>query len=138
MSFREKSAWITLISLLLVSAVYSMHAPWSLRPEPGGFAFHWLVVCVVALVLIEIVGHVAIAVRAPREALAPADERERLIDLKATRIAAYVYVVGSFAAVAMLHLGANAIGIAYGVLCAFVVAEIVNYVARVIYYRRGP
>jgi hypothetical protein len=36
-----------------------------------------------------------------------------------------------------LHLGANEIGIAFVVLQAFVIAEIVNYALRIRYYRRG-
>lgn len=67
----------------------------------------------------------------------PRDEREQLINLKAVRAAAYVYVGGSFLAVSTLHLGANRITIGYGVLLAFVIAEVVNYATRIVYHRRG-
>jgi hypothetical protein len=88
-------------------------------------------------VVIEVAGHVFVAIREPKEAQAPPDERERMIDLRAIRLAAYVYVVGSFLAVFTLHHGANALAIANGVLLAFVVAEVVHYGARIIYHRRG-
>lgn len=135
MSFREKSAWISLVSILLVSGFYFLHVPWTLTPSPSADLARGLVYCVIAFVVIEIVAHAAVALRAPRDAQAPKDERERLIELKATRIAAYVYVVGSFAAVSTLHLGANQFAIGYGVLLAFVVAEVVNYTAQIVYYR---
>ena len=85
----------------------------------------------------EVVGHLVVAIRAPRDARTPKDERERLIDLRAMRTAAIVYVVGSFLAVLTLHAGASGITIANGVLLAFVIAEIVNYSARIVYHRRG-
>ena len=37
----------------------------------------------------------------------------------------------------VVHLGANAIGVAYCVFLSFVIAEVINYAARVWYYRRG-
>jgi hypothetical protein len=139
MSFREKSAWIILITIVFVSLLYILHLPqpWTLSPTPNLFLFHVLLLSVGTFVLLTVIGHVVIAVRAPREALAPKDERERLIDLKATRLAAYVYAFLSLGSIALIHHGANQIGLAYCMLASFVIAEIVNYAARIVYYRRG-
>jgi hypothetical protein len=79
----------------------------------------------------------AAGLRYPQDARTPIDERERLINLKATRLAARVYVIGSFLAVLTLHHGASAVMIGYFVVLAFVIAEIVKFSARIIYYRRG-
>jgi hypothetical protein len=139
MSFREKSAWITLITLVVLTLFYLTHLPpaWMLDP-PGGFLFHVLAIGVAAFVVIEIIAHVIVAIRAPRDAQAPRDERERLIALKATSIAAYVYAILSLGSVfIVIHLGANEIGVFYCVFLSFIVAEIVNYAARIVYYRRG-
>ena len=76
-------------------------------------------------------------VRYPEDARTPLDERERLINLKATRLASGCYVVGSFLAVLTIHHGASAVMVAYFVVLAFVFAEIVKYSARIVYYRRG-
>jgi hypothetical protein len=140
MSFREKSAWITLITLVLLTLFFVTHLPpaWMLNPRPSGFLFHVLTIGVIAFVVIEIVAHVIVALRAPREARAPRDERERLIALKARSIAANVYAVLSLgSAFVVIHLGANAGGVLYCVFLSFIVAQIVNYAARVVYYRRG-
>jgi hypothetical protein len=137
MSFREKSAWITLVSIIVVAGFYFLHVPWTLRPEPNPRLATALLYCIVAFVVIEVVGHGIAALRAPKDARTPRDERERLIDLRATRIAAYVYVLGTFLAVLTLHHGANAIAVGNGVLMAFVFAEIVNYSTRIVYHRRG-
>jgi hypothetical protein len=139
MSFREKSAWITLITLIVLTLFFLTHLPpaWLLQP-PGGFMFHVLTIGVASFVAIEIVAHVIVAIRAPRDAQAPRDERERLIALKATSIAAYVYAMLSLGSVfTLVHLGASAIGVCFGVFLSFIVAEIVNYAARIVYYRRG-
>ena len=137
MSFREKSAWVTLVSILLVSALYVFHVPAILEPHPSMWVLHVIGLCLAAFIVIEVVAHVVLYLRFPKEARTPKDERERLCDLRATRLAAYVYVVGSFVAVfGGLH-GASGFGVGVGVLLSFVVAEIVNYTARIIYYRRG-
>ena len=90
-------------------------------------------------ILIELAAYVVLRLRYPNDARTPKDEREQLIDLKALRLAAYVYFAGSFIAIFVtIHLaygGAGAVGVS--VLMAFVVAEIVNYTARIIYYRLG-
>ncbi len=138
MSFREKSAWISLVSILCVSAFYFLQVPSRMTPESHPALIRGLVYCVVALVLIELVAHIAVAMHAPKDAKAPKDERERVIELKAIRIAHYVFVVGVLLAVSsMIHIGANVFAMAYHVLLAFVVAELVNYGARIVYHRRG-
>ena len=139
MSFREKSAWITLATILFVALLVTLEAPppWTLAPESSGFMVQLLLVSIALFVVIEIVAHVVVAIRSPRDAKAPLDERERLISLKSTSVAAYVYAFLSLGSIATIHLGANGIGIAYAVLISFVIAEAVKYAVRIGYYRRG-
>ena len=136
MSFHEKSAWISLLSIALVGFIFFLHVPRTLTPAPSFDIFHALLICLVALVVIEILAHAVVAIRAPLDAQAPMDERELLIELRAIRRAAYVYAALSMGAVSLLHLGANGGAIGYGVLLALVVAELVNYGSRVLDYRR--
>ena len=137
MSFREKSAWITLSAILLVSVLFFLHGPELLDPNPTPWTLHAAAACIGAFIAIEVVAHLVLYLRNPKDARTPQDERERLIALKATRLAAYVYVVGSFLAVLTVHHGANGIAVGFFVLFAFVIAEIVNYATRIIYFRRG-
>ena len=139
MSFRERSAWVTLITLIVLSIVFALHVPqpWTLRPAPSRFMFHVLLLAIVTFIVIEVVAHIAIAIFSPTDARAPKDERERLIELKSIAAAAYVYAFLSLSAVFTIHFGANQIGVGYLVLLSFVVAEIVNYGLRIYYYRRG-
>lgn len=140
MSFREKSAWVTLITLVVVTILFLLHLPQpvTLRPQASPFIFHVVLLLIAAFVVIEIVAHVVIAIRSPRDARTPKDERERSIELRSKAIAAYVYASLSLGSIVVtIHLGANEIAIAYLVLLSFVIAEIVNYALRVVYYRRG-
>ena len=140
MSFREKSAWVTLITLIVLMLFYLTHLPppWWLRANPGGFLFYVLTIGVIAFVVIELIAHGIMALRAPREARAPSDEREQLIALKARSIAGRVYAVLSLGSIlAVAHLGANAGGVLYCVFLSFIASQIVNYAARLVYYRRG-
>lgn len=141
MSFREKSAWIILITLIVLTIVFWLHLPppFTLAPDPNPFMFHVLMLSIGTFVGVVVIAHIVVAVLAPRDAKAAKDERERLIELKSTAIAAYVYTFltmgGIFISLHVVH--ANEIGIAYLMLLSFVVASIVNYAMRIYYYRRG-
>ena len=108
MSFREKTAWVTLIAMLIVAGMYFFHNPRVFDPNASAFVYLAMSVSLGAFVIIEILAYLVLYLRYPKDARTPKDERERLIDLKATRLAAYVYVVGSFLAIMTPHHGANA------------------------------
>jgi hypothetical protein len=140
MSFREKTAWITLITLIVTSLLFVLHPPLqlTLAPESSFFSLHVLLLSIATFVVIEIVAIVVIRIRSPRDAKAPLDERERLIVLKARGLAWYVMAASSLGSVMVtIHLGANELGLAYCVLISFVLSLMVNYAARIVYYRRG-
>jgi hypothetical protein len=140
MSFREKTAWITLITLLFASLLFILHPPlqFTLAPEPTHFRFLVLLLSIATFVVIEVVAIVVVAIRSPRDAKVPLDERERLIALQARSVAWYVFTASSLGSVMItIHLGANDIGLAYCVLASFVVSLIVNYAARIVLYRKG-
>jgi hypothetical protein len=138
MSFREKSAWISLVSIALVFGVYFarilglLPAAW-MRGNP----FQLFLLLVASLVVLEVVLHLAIAMQSPRDARTPKDERERLIDMKATRAAFPVLLVGTFAAIGTLHLPMNRLDMAHVMLVSIVVAELTRFGAQVVYHRRG-
>lgn len=140
MSFREKRAWVTLITLIFVLILFWFHIPPArmLRPTSDIWVLHVLMLMIATFVTIKIVAHIIMAIRSPRDARTPKDERERLIELKGTAVAWYVFVILSLGGIFItLHLGANEVGIGFVVLLSFVIAEIVNCIMRIYYYRRG-
>jgi hypothetical protein len=140
MSFREKRAWVTLITLIFVLTLFWLHIPPTrmLAPPPDVWVLHVLLMMIATFVAIQIVVGLVMRLRSPLDARTPKDERERLIELKSRAIAWYVFVVLSLGGIFVtIHAGANEIGLGFVVLFSFVVAEIVNYAMRVYYYRRG-
>jgi small-conductance mechanosensitive channel len=139
MSFREKTAWVTLIAIVIVSLLYWLHVPSPFEPHPGPRVLHAMGASIAAFVLIEIVASVVLRLRYPQDARTPKDERERLIDLKSLRIAYYVFAFSALGGVfTTLHVvDTGAVGVGMAVTLAFVLAQIVMYAARIVYYRRG-
>ena len=137
MSFREKSAWISFGCLLVVFGTYfgsvalvlsgRMHSGASLGLGVGLLA---------AFVILEIVLHVAIAIQSPGDARAPKDERERLIEMRATHRAFPVLVLGALAGVGTMHLTRSNWVVGHVVLLAVVVAELVKFGGQIVSFRR--
>ena len=136
MSFREKSAWISVLSMLGIYAIYF----WSVihsRPKAGEFHFGGLLATVIALAVVQTVLTAAAAIFAPVEARAPLDEREKLIELRATRFA-YAALAGSIAC-SCFFAGFNPpiIFNPNTLLFVLVMAEIMRSGCQIVQYRRG-
>lgn len=130
MPFREKSAWIALLTTSAVYAVFFLRA--ALTFQPGLFAAG-----VMALIVLQIALHVVAAAMAPRDAAAKIDERERLIELRALRIAFYVAQAGIFCALSALVWRSDAAFVANMLLAVMVAAELARAGATVVLFRRA-
>ena len=136
MSFREKSAWISVLLIVAVFGPYFWLVGRSLTGMAhvhGGTQF----ALILLFVVLEIVLHVAIAVQSPRDARAPKDERETLIDLKATRSAFYVLFGGALLSIFTMHFRVNVWMLSQFVLFSIVVAELVKFARQIVLFRRG-
>jgi hypothetical protein len=132
MSFREKSAWISLLSM---SGIYGLYF-WSVR-SGGGSRFGGLLGTMIALVVVQTALMIAVAIFAPREAKARPDERDRLIDLRATRFA-YAALAGSVAC--GCFFGAFDPPVVFNtnaLLFVLVAAELLRSGCQIVQYRRG-
>jgi hypothetical protein len=136
MSFREKSAWISMLSMLAIYGFYF----WSVihaGPQAGGFHFGGLLETIIALVVVQIVLTVAAAIFTPKEAKAPRDEREKLIELRAMRVAysglatsvALACFFGAFDPPILFNTNA--------LLFMLVTAEILRSACQIVQYRRS-
>lgn len=139
MSFREKSAWVMLIALLVTGGLY-LNAVWSGPTGPGLLAepsVGMLAAFTVVLVLISIIGHVALAVLAPRDAAAGMDERDRLVTARASHSAYTGLTAG-----AILSLGAHLVTgsptvLFHGVFISVLFGHITEYGTQALLYRRA-
>lgn len=136
MSFREKTAWISMLSM---AGIYGFYF-WSVihaGPQNGGGHYGGLLGTVIALVVVQTVLITAVAVAAPREAQAPRDERERLIELRSMRVAysglatsvALACLFGAFDPPIVFNTNA--------LLFILVTAEILRSACQIVQYRRG-
>ena len=94
MSYKEKSAWVMCLALMLGAlfygyAVLGMTAQTAHSPLTG-----IVVIYVLIIVLISIVGHIIAALVSVDEAEAVADERDKLISVRANSASSHILGLG--------------------------------------------
>ncbi|HEY3516084.1 MAG TPA: hypothetical protein VGL98_03480 [Gammaproteobacteria bacterium] len=132
MSFREKCAWISfvLLVLLAVGVVLPEHVD-------GLRGLHYFLSLLLGFVLLQVLLRLIIALLAPKDARTPKDERERLIDLKASRIGFYALVGGVLLAMLFVHVHGNPWSGLHSMMFSVVVAWAIKFASEIVYYRRG-
>lgn len=136
MAFREKMAWLSVAAHALVFGGYffALTRSWD-EQHAQGLSIGLMIAAVIAFVVIMVALTTAIALLAPRSAGAPADERERLIDLKAERSASYVLSAAVVCLIGALLMSWNGILVANLLLAAVVISELVKAGLQIGYYR---
>ena len=136
MSFREKSAWISVISM---TAIYGYYF-WSVvhaGPHLGSLHFAGLLATVIALIVVQVVLTIAVAIASPRDAQAPRDEREKLIELRATRMAYSGLATGIAMACFFGALDPPIVFNTNALLIVLVTAELLRSGCQIVQYRWG-
>ncbi len=151
MSYREKSAWVSLVSTLLIWGGYFVALfRGLLSGQAGLMSFAGLFVgCIFLVVVVQVVLAILIALQSPSEAEAAPDERERRIDDQAGRRAYWVLSSLTLTLVLCLPValllwpafrqGPGPQGLmlaASGVFLAITLAEVVRSASQVLDYRR--
>ena len=133
MSFREKSAWISILSM---GGIYGFYFWSAIHSGPAAGA-GGLLGTIIALVIVQIVLSIAVAIFSPKNAQAPPDERDKLIELRAVRVA---YAALAAGVVMACLFGALTPGVVFNtnaLLFILVIAEILRSGWQVVQYRRG-
>ncbi len=137
MAFREKTAWI---SVLLTLAIYGRYfsALVSASGRGDGAEFLGLLIeSAILFVVVFVVLSIVVSALAPREADAPADEREKLIGLKEDRVGFYVLTLGAVMGMGAAFLGQSSFWIANVLFLSLVAAELAKDATRILLYRVG-
>ena len=138
MSFREKSAWITLVSVLLCFGAYFGALATGRVERFSMAAFHLALISIIALVVLQIVLHVLVAIGNPREARVPRDERERLIELRARSSGYYVLVAWLIGIIVAVHFrGVQKLDVVYIAWLGVAIATVTVSAMQIIQFRRG-
>ena len=133
-SFQEKSLWLMFVGLVAGFGFYFATVLPMATVDVMPQQMVLFVLAVVALVLMQIVGHVLIAIIDRRTGT---DERDRLIALKGTRIAAYVLATGVFLALCAALLTRGNFIFTHVLLAFWVLAQLTEIGAQLVMYRRG-
>lgn len=139
MSFREKSAWISLGIYIAVYGYYFFTiAAAAAAGQSATFPFARLLGQVLWVLLIaEIALQAAAGAMKPKEANAPRDERERLILLKSTRWAFYIVMIGAATGAGTVAYGLPPFYTANGIFLAVVLAQVVKFASEAVHLRIG-
>ncbi len=136
MAFKEKIAWLTLVSMLVAYGVYFPLVA-TRHYEPLEMIWLFGTVTIIQAIVVIVVS-ATMAIRSTKEARAPADERDRAIARRGTAYGYYVMMVGVIlVGVVIPHMKVEPAVIVNTSLLAIVVAEAVRLSIVVFSYRRG-
>jgi hypothetical protein len=144
MSFRERTAWITLISIVVCFGVYYGAIFTGLVSSHSMSAFHIGLASIIGLVLLQVVLNLIATLLNPKEARTPRDERERLIHARSHTVGYYVLMFGMAGLLVSTHvprgdmdfIGVIVDTVNLGVL-VMVIAALSVAVSQIIMFRRG-
>ena len=138
MAFREKIDWLSFAVILLGFSAYFWIFPYGVGDREGLAAQAGLLIAlaIIFTIVMPIVATL-LALMRPRDANAPADERDRNITRRASGIAYYVLIVGLAGCFALAHITRDLVLVLNAVLAAAVVAELVRLGLQIRFYRTG-
>jgi len=137
MSFREKCAWITLVTVLLCFGAYfgPIAAGWISGHGRG--AMFLFAHSVIALVVLQCALTFWAARTTPKDGRAPRDERETAIVARSHTLGYYVLLVSIAALFLPAHLGHPLSDLLNFALLDIVLAVLAVAVAQIVMFRRG-
>jgi hypothetical protein len=147
MSFQERRALVSLVSGILISALYCAYMI-QRYPEAsaysadvfrfwGSFFLILIPVTIVSKIILYIVFHILNAVATREVEPSLTDERDKLIELKATKNSLYVFIFGFVLAMGSLVVDTQPSVMFIILICSGVVAQMVSDISEFYFYRRG-
>ena len=149
MSFQEKNITVTLVNFSLILGFYLIRLLQMIQNETFNSAnlFRlWgiviaaaVVVTIVATILTQIVSTIIQAIKTQAEPVLEdlADERDKVIDLKGTKVTYLISSIGGLLSMLTFVLGQSPLVMFSWLIFFGVVAQIVGDLARLYFYRRG-
>ncbi|MEO6709323.1 MAG: DUF2178 domain-containing protein [Planctomycetota bacterium] len=140
MSHRERNAWISLLATLVIGGAWVWRISTATRgalAEPGELIGLLIGAVVLAVILAIALGILTAIVTRRSEKPAPADERERLIEMKATRLS-YGMVLALVMTLAFAaDVGLESSLLAHGIFGCVLAGELLRHGLQLWHYRRG-
>lgn len=138
MPFQGKSPIVmTAILIGVYGAYFAIVGRWLTRAPGDEISYQpLLVIVVIPLTILAAISHIVLALIYPKEAN-QYDERDRLVTLRSERLSGYVLAVGVFTGIVLAMFEVTWFWIANALMLAWVLAEVVDGVTKVVLYRRG-
>ncbi len=137
MSFREKSAWVMAALMTITGAVYVMmvrNASQALgTTAPAAVAIGFVMLVVIASIIVQLL----LAVMSPKEAVAPADEREALVTQRAGHWSGFVLAAGAVSALGHFLVRGDGNMLFHLVMGSLIVSQIAEYALQILLTRRS-
>lgn len=140
MPFREKTAWIMTVALIIgggfyFAAVSEVAVAADLTTLP---LIPILIAYVMIIVLVAIIGHGAAAISTPNEANTPIDERERDIIHRAAHWGGTALAGSILLSLGVFLLSGSGVLLFHAVLASLMLGQLADYAAQIILFRTGP
>jgi len=144
MSFREKTAWITLVTILVCFGAYYGAIISGMLRQTSWQAFHFGIMAIVGLVLLQVALNLAALLATPRDSRSASDERELMIHARSHVIGYYVLMIGMAGTLIVTHLpmrGQSLVDLIVRIVnvggAAMVCAALSVAIAQIVMLRRG-
>jgi len=137
-SFEEKSVWIQLVGMIIGLGAYFVTAGRMLAAGITALPAYLgvFLAAVLFMVVVLVVGHIVVAIFSRRNDF-DTDERDRIIGWRAESNSGWVVAAGVVCALGAMVAGIELAWIANGLLASLFLSEVLGYVLRIVYYRRG-
>ena len=151
MSYKEKTIWLTLAIMLVISYNYFTDLSYLSNSQllnDGEFG-DLLAYTAMYITVSVIIAHIILAIIDHKNADEQEDERDEQIELRANRIGYTVLCIAVVGAIFQSQLTTHfnvsiavdglsqADNVVHLIICGLLIAEIANYGAQIFYYRRG-
>jgi len=138
MTFREKSAWVMAVLMIVTGLVYgwlvmTLSAALGQTAPPLAAAVPYVLLVVVGSVVLQTV----LSLLTPKEAQAPADEREQAVMDRAGSWAGLVTGAGVVCALGWFLVQEDGRMLFHMVLGALIVGQVATHLFEIVLFRRG-
>ncbi len=139
MTFKEKSTWVHLVTTIIIFGFYFSKTFTvffsSKTVDPN--LFNLFISAVILLIIIEIILHIILGILFYKQSEKGEDERDNLIELKATKVSYFILVLGVWITAASIIKITSPFILANIIMAFFILAEIVGWSIQLFHYRRG-
>ncbi len=139
LSYREKIIWASLISTILIFGYYFIQAfKVFTNPDIENISLLSLFLGVVIFItVIQVTLIITLSIVNRKEAKADGDERDKLIEAKATRISHFILSAGAWTTAFGILITSSAFILINVLILFLIISEIVGFSLQLFYHRRG-